>query len=173
MGKYKIKFKGKREGKYFYKFDIENSFFENFPESEIKKAKVKAEIELLITKDLLTLNIGLKGIVELQCDRCLDYFDYPISYQTILYVDFGEKNSDLSDADNKITIAKSKDEIELDKHFYDYLHLSLPYQKIHPIDEEGNSLCNQSMLNKIEEFSGKEEKKEIDPRWEKLKKIYN
>ena len=173
MGKFKIKFKGQEEGQYFYKFEIKDSFFNDYSESQIKKAEVNANIELLVTKDLLTFNINLQGHVELQCDRCLDYFDYPISYKTVLYADFGEENSDLSDADNKITLARLNDEIELDKHFYDYLHLCLPYQKIHPVNEKGVSLCNQTMIKKIEEFSAEKKKAEIDPRWDKLKSLYN
>ncbi len=173
MSKYKIKFRGLKEGRYNYKFEIGDMFFENYPESEIKKAEISAIVEMLINKDLLTFQISLKGTAELQCDRCLDFFDYPIDYQTELFADFGDENSDLSDADNKITISNKASEIILDKHFYDYLHLSLPYQKIHPDDENGQTTCNTKMIEKIEEYSSFEELKNTDPRWDKLKSLYN
>ena len=173
MSKYKIKFRGLKEGRHKYKFEIEDSFFEKFPESEIKKAKISGRVELLISKDLLTLNIELEGTAELQCDRCLDFFDSPIKYETVLYADFGDKNSDLSDADNKITITDKASEIVLDKHFYDYIHLSLPYQKIHPTDENGKSTCNTKMTKIIEKYSLKENNETVDPRWDKLKSLYN
>ncbi len=173
MGKYKIKFRGLKEGKHKYKFEIEDSFFEKYPESEIKKANIFAEVEMLISKDILTFDIKLKGTAEIQCDRCLDFFDFPISYKTILYVDFGEINSDLSDADNKITISNKAGDIVLDKHFYDYLHLALPYQKIHPNDKNGNSTCNKEMIKKIKEYSTCKETEITDPRWDKLKSLYN
>ena len=173
MSKFKIKYKGLKEGTYNYKFDIEDSFFEKYPESEIKKASVTAKVKMLITKDILTLDFSLNGTVELQCDRCLDFFNHPINYNAVLFVDFGENNSDISDVDNKITISHKVNDIVLDKHLYDYLHLSLPYQKIHPNDENGNSACNTKMLEKIEEYSYHEEKKDTDPRWDKLKSLYN
>ncbi len=173
MSKYKIKFRGLKEGKHRYQFKIDNSFFEKYPESEIKKAEISAEVEMLITKDLLTLNIKLEGTAELQCDRCLDFFDSPITYETVLYADFGDKNSDLSDADNKVTISNKASEIVLDKHFYDYLHLSLPYQKIHPDDENGKSTCNHEMIKKIDEYSSGKNSEPADPRWDKLKSLYN
>ncbi|NPA68155.1 MAG: DUF177 domain-containing protein [Chlorobi bacterium] len=173
MSKFKIRFRGLKEGKYNYKFEINDSFFENYPESEISKANIQAYINLSVTKDLLTLTFKFKGTVRLRCDRCLDFFEYGIKGNSILYVDFGEKNSDLSDADNKITISNTSEEIILDKHLYDYIHLNLPYQRVHPDDKNGNSTCNREMLNKIEEYSAGNEQKTTDPRWDKLKSLYN
>ena len=173
MSKYKIKFRGLGEGRHQYKFEIEDSFFEKFPESEIKKAQIFAEVEMLVSKDLLTLNIKLKGTAELRCDRCLDFFNYPILYKTALFADFGETNSDLSDADNKITINNKACEIVLDKHFYDYTHLSLPYKRFHPTDENGNSTCNTKMTKIIEKYALKGNNETVDPRWDKLKSLYN
>ncbi len=173
MSKFKIKFRGLEEGRHNYKFEIRDSFFENYPKSEIKKAKISADVEMLIVKDLLTFNIKLKGTAELQCDRCLDFFDYPIDFETVLYADFGDSDSDLSDVDNKITISNKANDIVLDKHFYDYLHIALPYQKIHPDDKNGNTTCNKKMTEKIEEYSLKKNNEKFDPRWDKLKSLYN
>ncbi|NOZ34317.1 MAG: DUF177 domain-containing protein [Chlorobi bacterium] len=173
MDQFKIKFRGLKEGTYNFKFNINETFFKKYPESEIKEAKVLAEVEMLITKDLLRFNIYLSGKAELQCDRCLDFFNSPINYETVLFADFGDNNSDLSDADNRITISNKASEIVLDKHIYDYLHLSLPYKKIHPKDKNGKSTCNKEMIKKIEEYSTYEETEITDPRWDKLKSLYN
>jgi len=173
MNNYNIEFRGLREDKHSYNFTITDDFFNKFEESEIKKGKVLIDVEMNLGKDLIILSISLKGDVEIQCDRCLDYFFQPISYKTKLFVEFGYENSDISDVDNKITISEKEDKIVLDKHFYDYIHLSLPYQRFHPEDKNGNSTCNTEMLNKLEELSTKKEEKEIDPRWDKLKNLYN
>jgi len=173
MNNYSIEFRGLSEGKHNYDFTITDNFFNNFEESEIKKGNVLINIEMIFIKDLIILNISLKGDVEIQCDRCLDYFYHPISYKTKLFVEFGSENSDISDVDNKIIISEKEDKIVLDKHFYDYIHLSLPYQRFHPEDKNGNLTCNIEMLNKLEELSTNENNKEIDPRWDKLKNLYN
>lgn len=173
MNSYSIEFRGLREDKHNYDFTITDDFFKKYEESEIKKGKVLINVEMDLRKDMIILNISLQGDVEIQCDRCLDYFYHPISYKTKLFVEFGYENSDISDVDNKITISEKEDKIVLDKHFYDYIHLALPYQRFHPEDENGNSKCNIEMLNKLEELSSREIKKEIDPRWDKLKNLYN
>ncbi|NPA45005.1 MAG: DUF177 domain-containing protein [Chlorobi bacterium] len=173
MNNYKIEFRGLREDKHNYNFKITDDFFNKFEESEIKKGEVLINVEMNLSKDIIILNISLKGKVEIQCDRCLDYFYQPISYKTKLFVEFGYENSDISDVDNRITISEKEDKIVLDKHFYDYIHLSLPYQRFHANDKNGNSLCNIEMLDKLEELSTKKEEKETDPRWDKLKNLYN
>lgn len=173
MYKFKIKFRGLSEDVHCYDFKITDDFFRQFPESEIKKGNVVANVEIQIRKDVLILDVFLKGNVQLQCGRCLDDYSQKIDFKTKLFIEFGEESSDISDVDNRIVLSKKEDEIYLDKHFYDYLHLSLPYQRFHPEDENGESECNIEMLNKLDELSSKKEENIIDPRWEKLKGLYN
>jgi uncharacterized metal-binding protein YceD (DUF177 family) len=172
MKKNKIRFNGLSEGRYDYDFKLQNGFFEGFEESEIRKGDIDVKVEMIISKDLLTLTFKILGRVEVQCDRCLEYFDHTIDYSTELYVEFGDKNSDLSDADNKIILNRNENEIVLDKHLYDYIHLSLPFQRVHPEDAEGNTTCNADMLKKIEDVNTGNNH-DIDPRWDKLKDLYN
>ena len=173
MNKYSINFRGLSEEQHSFEFIITDDFFKQFPESEIQKGNIVAIVEIQIRKDILVLEISLKGKVQVQCDRCLDSYLHSIEYSTKLFVEFGYESSDISDVDNKIILSKQEDEIELYKHFYDYIHLSLPYQKFHPEDENGNLTCNIEMLNKLDELSSEKEEKQIDPRWDKLKELYN
>lgn len=172
MNRIRIKFKGLKEGRYNYHFKIDDSFFAGFKETDIKKAEANVEAEMIIAKDLITFNFIIQGKISVQCDRCLDYFWQEINYQTELYVEFGDDNSDLSDADKKIVLSNNENEIVLDKHIYDYIHLSLPYQRIHPKNKNGSSTCNIEMINKLEEINS-DIKQETDPRWDKLKNLYN
>ena len=173
MNKYKIKFRGLKEGKYSYKFEVDDYFFSQFEESEIKKGKVTFDTEMIISNNFITLNITLNGEVVVPCDRCLDNFLQVIQYKTVLYVEFGYKNSDISDVDNKIILSEKENDINLDKHFYDYIHLSLPYQKVHPKDKNGQTTCNIEMINKMEELSSIDKNKDTDPRWDQLKSLLN
>lgn len=173
MDNYIIEIRGLKTGKHNYKFIVSDDFFNKYKESEIKKGKVLIDVEMNLIKDLISLNILIKGDVQIQCDRCLDYFYHPISYKTKLFVEFGVENSDISDVDNKIIISNKEDKLVLDKHFYDYIHLALPYQRFHPKDKNGKTECNIEMIKKLEELSTNNNEKTIDPRWEKLKSLYN
>jgi uncharacterized metal-binding protein YceD (DUF177 family) len=47
--------------------------------------------------------------------------------------------------------------------------LSMPIKKVHPGIEDGT--LDSGMLKKLKEFTDKEQKESIDPRWEKLKEL--
>jgi uncharacterized protein len=170
--KVRIKFKGITPGYHDYQFVLDDSFFSKFEESEIKEGTVQAKIQMIAAKDLLTFRFHLSGLVKIQCDRCLDNYLQAIEHETTLFVEFGEENSDISDADNRIMLSHKEHEIVLDKHLYDYVHLSLPYQRIHPENENGVSQCNSEMIKKIEELNNNETN-DTDPRWDKLKELFN
>lgn len=155
-------------GEYNYTFKLDNNFFEKYENSEIKKAKLVANVKLVKHRHTLKLDFDMSGKINVQCDRCLDYFDTQVRHKAELYVEFAEENSDLSDADNKITLSADSIEIVLDKHLYDYAHLSVPYRNVHKNKNE----CNAEMLKNLEEVNTNKENK-IDPRWDKLKTLMN
>jgi len=63
-------------------------------------------------------------------------------------------------------------ELDLQQHFYEYIHLALPIKRVHPDDQSGNSTCDPVMLKKLKELIV-EEKYENDPRWDELKRLMN
>ncbi len=97
-------------------------------------------------------------------------FDFPVECENRLLVKFGDTRDD-SDPDI-ITIPRDEHELDLKQYFYEFIHLALPIQRIHPDDAEGNSTCDPVMLQKLKEHLIEEEIK-IDPRWDELKKLMN
>lgn len=171
---YLLKFSGLSEGVHLFDYKVDKRLFQKFDSDEIHDADLFVDIKLTKRKEMLTLEFDIKGLVELACDLCLEHFKYEIKYKTELFVEFGEENSDLSDADQNITISFNENELILDQHIYDYVNLCIPYKKVHPKDENGNSTCDPEMIKKIKEYIQEEpEKSEIDERWNKLKNLYN
>ncbi len=175
LKKYSLYFRSLAIGVHEFKYILDDKFFEYFPQSEISRGRVKIIATVTVQTNSLSLEIRMKGEVKAQCDLCLDEFDLPVRYKTQLFVDFGEESSDITDIDEKMTIAFSENEIDLSQHFYEYVHLSLPTKRRHKKDENGNSQCNTEMLEKIKQFTINAEKEidENDPRWDKLKSLYN
>ncbi len=167
-GLYSIPLAGLKEGRYTYDFEIGDSFFEAFVESEIKKGKMRADVVLERRSTHLELTITIKGSGEVICDRCLEPFSLPIACTNKLFVkqgkDWDEKDPDL------ITMPLDEHEIDLGQYFYEYIHLALPIQRIHPEDKKGNNACNPEMINRMKNYLVDGEKK-TDPRWDKLKKL--
>jgi len=174
LKKYSLYFRSLSQGLHQFKYIADDKFFDFFPDSEVKQGKVLIKVNITVQTSNLILEILMKGTVKMQCDLCLDEFDLPIKYKANLFVDFGEISSDLTDIDEKLTLAFSENEIDLSQHFYEYIHLSLPTRRVHKKDENGKSRCNQEMIEKIKQFTINAQQEEvIDPRWEELKKLNN
>jgi len=167
LRQYAIPFTGLKEGKHDYEFVADNSFFEQFESSEVKKGLVNVKVEMIKHTQFLELQFEINGKVTVDCDRCLEPFVMRINHQAMLYVRFGEKTHEQSE--DLLILADSAYEVRLEQYIYEYIHLALPYQRIHP-EIEGISGCNPGMVEKLNAHKTDEsENASEDPRWEKLK----
>jgi len=169
LKKYRLNFRELDLGRHLFQFDIEDRFFSYFEKSDIQEGTLKARVELLKEERLTTLNVTIRGEVKVTCDRCLDHFMHPVNFTGTLYVKPEEEAWDDKDRVDVILVAADEAEVHLAQYFYESIHLSLPIKRVHPDDEEGNSTCDPEMLELLDQHQ--DEKKEIDPRWEKLKNI--
>jgi len=171
LRKYSIPFKGLVDGQHGFRFDIDKTFFDEFDSSEIKTGKLTAEINLLKEPQLLEIEFVIHGVVDVICDRCLDNFGLQIQYKGSLFFKFGEVNSELTD--EIILLSGGQTEINVAQYLYEFIHLSLPYTKVHPV-VDGISGCDPDMIEKLDALSIKGSVTEdSDPRWDILKEINN
>jgi uncharacterized protein len=171
LSQYTIPFSGLKEGKHLFEFTADYRFFAGFEQSEIEKGNLSVQIELEKRSTYMGLAFIIKGEVELICDRCLENYMQPLKSRNTLLVKFSEETIE-EDAEI-IYIHPTEHQIELAQLIYEFIVLSLPIRHVHPDDNDGNSLCDPSMLKKLDEYrafvSGKDEPE--DPRWNELRKI--
>ncbi len=173
LKKYSIHFGGVRQGNYNFEFVVKDNFFSPFPMSRIKQAEVFVKIKMNVKQNMIELIFNINGVVMIDCDICLDKINLPINYNTNLKIDFGEENSDITNVYDQITLAYNETEVQLAQHIYEYIHLSIPTKVVHQLDKDGKRTCNKSMLSYLEKLKPIENEEKIDPRWEKLKHLYN
>jgi uncharacterized metal-binding protein YceD (DUF177 family) len=169
-GSYTIGISGLKEGRHKFELEIDDKFFENFEESEIKEGSLIADIELEKRSSHMDLSIRISGKVKVCCDRCLEMFFYPVGCENRLLVKFGRKIGE-EDPDI-ISLAADEHELDLQQHLYEYIHLALPIKRVHPDDADGKSTCDPAMLKKLNDLLVEEED-ENDPRWDELRKLIN
>jgi len=169
-GSYTIPLSGLKEGHHTFKFEIGNEFFEKFEESEVKEGSLIAEIDIEKRSSHSDVKIRISGSVRISCDRCLEMFLQPVNCENKLLVKFGKS---LEDSDPDIlSIPSDEQELDLQQHLYEFIHLALPIRRVHPDDKKGNSTCDPIMLKKLEELIIDEDA-ESDPRWDELKRLMN
>ncbi len=170
-----IKYSGLKEGAHDFHFDLDDRFFEQF-DSDVNKGIVKVDINFVKKTNLLVLENSLHGEVEVECDRCLDPLNIPVFFTGKLFVkiqDAEPSEKDLSMDDEIMYVSTAESEINLDQYIYESVMLSLPYKKVHPDDEHGETTCNKDMIAKLDKHLVDEDKDDdtIDPRWETLRNL--
>jgi uncharacterized protein len=165
-----IPLSGLKEGRHTIDFEIDEEFFEQFDESEVKEGSLVANIEIDKRSSHLDLLIRISGSVRISCDRCLEMFFQPVICENRLLVKFGKSIEDIDP--DILSVPVDENELDLQQHIYEFIHLALPIKRVHPDDKNGVSTCDPVMLEKLNELIVEEEI-ENDPRWDELKKLMN
>ena len=151
-----IPFKGLSLGQHSFEFEIDDAFFSQFENAVVQKGKAFIQVELNKLNNLMECDVIINGEVAVECDRCLDEFYIPVSFEGKVIVslrgqvgeDYGQEEDDV----DVIFLHPSDDELDLAQYCYESIGLSLPLQKIHPNDANGNSTCNKEMLDKLNDL---------------------
>jgi len=167
---YAIAFKGLKEGKHEFDYQIGPSFFELFENSLIDQADIQVRITLEKRSSYMSLALVLKGTVRLTCDRCLELYDQPVKHNAVLIVKSGEGNNE--DEDEVIWLHPEDYQLNVAQIIYEYSCLSIPLRHVHPSGKEGQHGCNPEMLRKINEYRVSAAA-ENDGRWDQLKNLLN
>lgn len=166
MEEYIIPLKGLKAGKQEFQFLVDKTFFECFDDSDISNSEVDVSATANKSSQTIEMHFKLHGTVHVLCDRCLDEMDLEINGNYNLYLKFGEEFNEVDD--EVIIVPREEGFFDLSTFVYEFIKLSIPISKVH---QEGK--CNPEMLSHLVGEIKEEDKEDIDPRWEALKKLGN
>jgi uncharacterized protein len=169
LDQFRIPFKGLSLGEHEYEFQINDTFFEQegFTGSEIKNARVQVKLRLDKQETMLVLYFDIEANIGLECDRCLNAYTLPVKSEEKLIVKFDDTPYD--ETDDILVLNPSDTHIDIAQPIYEYVNLLVPYQRI-PCETNGDkSMCDQEVLNKLNEHAPNAGK--IDSRWDALKNL--
>ncbi|VXB43468.1 conserved hypothetical protein [Flavobacterium sp. 9AF] len=170
---YLIQFSGLKIGRHQFDYQLDNSFFEQFNYEDFNSVNVTVDLILEKKSNMLELNFKHKGIVNVPCDLTNEPFDLPIKGKLKLIVNFGESFND--ENEELLILPHGEFQLDVSQYVYEMIVLSVPAKRIHPGIKDGT--LKTDVLNKLDELSPKKEDKtagedkNIDPRWENLKKL--
>ncbi|MEJ7560353.1 MAG: DUF177 domain-containing protein [Pedobacter sp.] len=174
LKQFSIPFSGLKIGKHQFDFEIDNTFFDAYEYSLVKKGSLKAEVEVDKQETMLILLFQINGTIVLDCDKCLAEFNSPISIRERQIVKFAE--DDLQSDDLEIIMLNKKEsELNVADLIYEFITVGVPYIKICEQNGDGQK-CDQEMIAKLESLAvgshnEDEETQDEDPRWSALKKL--
>jgi len=159
-------------GTHDYQFKITDEFFELFENEMVEKGNLDISISLSKSETMIEMDFGIKGTVQLECDRSLDHFDFLIDAQKMMRYRLGDEYQELSD--ELMVIPKDSQLINIASLLFEFIGLEIPMKKLHPrfLEEEDEHDEDLLVVYTSEEANEDVDQEEtVDPRWEALKKL--
>ena len=181
LSKYKVELKNMLTDTCEYEYQLDNQFFTDLDSLEIQKGKLNVSLKVRKTSGIYQLDFHTEGAVIVTCDRCLDEMEQPIETSDTLKVKLGEEFAEIGDI---VVVPEEDGYINVAWFVYEFIALNIPMKHVHAPGK-----CNKDMVHKLNkhlrtagdeeendavvmpESEGEEEPREIDPRWNELKKI--
>jgi len=172
LKEFTIPFVGLKIGTHLFDYDINESFFEYFEYDDFNKSNLKVIVNLEKKTTLLEFHFEVSGTVNVNCDVTNEPYNQVIENEFDLVVKFGDDYND--ENIDILIIPHGEYEVNIQQYVYELIVLAMPTKRIHPGVEDGT--LDSEILNKLEELSPKikdtkEDKEDIDPRWNTLKKL--
>lgn len=167
LSKYDIPFVGLKMGSHHFFYTIEESFFELFENDNFQKPAINIDLEFE-KGNLFHLTFHVGGTFHTDCDRCSEEFELELNDLHHILVKYNDGILEQPNEEADILFIERNDtHINVAKLIYDFILLSIPMQKMHPDDAEGNPGCEIKYTEPV----NTEEENKPDPRWDALKGI--
>ncbi|WP_323757659.1 DUF177 domain-containing protein [Roseivirga sp.] len=172
--KYEIQIFKLSTGLHDFEFLLDDEFFELFDNDMISKGKLTANISLNKSETMIQTVFRIKGSIELECDRSLDLFDFPIDLERPFIYKLGNEHEELSD--EVMVIPRDTQQLNVASIMFEFIGLEIPMKKLHPRFQEEDDNSEEEVLmiyssEDDEENEDQENEESIDPRWASLKKL--
>ncbi len=137
--------------------------------------KLTADVSLQKSESMIQMIFKVEGTIELTCDRSLDLFDQPISFENTMIYKFGDEEKELSE--DVMIILNDTQTINIADLLFEFIGLQVPMKKLHPRFQEDDNDQEEGIMvysSTVDDSKTEEQQEEdVDPRWAALKKLKN
>ena len=168
LERFKIDLKALTEDVTPLEWELDDQYFEALEGAQLQQGSLHVSGSIRKAVGFFELVLHADGTVQVPCDRCLDPMAQPIATDLRTVVKLGDE---YTEDDEVITVAETDAVLDTAWLIYEAIVLAVPIQHVH---QPGD--CNDAMMRVLTEHStarssDADAEKEIDPRWEALKKL--
>lgn len=170
---YDIAFVGLKPGIHVFEYEINNKFFEPYHQQEFNNCVASVKLSLDKKNGFMLLKFDIDGSLEVTCDRCGNQLTKSLWDEFNILVKMVEEpdmmNAQEEDPD-VFYISRTESHINVEGWIYEFLSLSVPFQKMCSEEEMGGPQCNLEVLEKLKQMED-EAQKDRNPLWKGLDKF--
>ena len=171
---FEIAFVGLKPGIHEFNYELDAEFFKEKTGENIDEIVANVKLTLDKNNGFMILKFIVGGNAAVNCDRCgnplkVDLWD-EFNMVVKLTEDPQKANDEEEDAD-VFYIAKSESHIEVSDWLYEFAMLSIPMQHVCGTDANGQSLCNNEVLEKLAAMQVKVDEQRGNSIWKGLERF--
>ncbi|MEO8765855.1 MAG: DUF177 domain-containing protein [Ginsengibacter sp.] len=146
---FEIAFVGLKPGIHEFKYEVDNKFFANYSQADFTDCQ--ASIKLLLEKNtsFMLLKFEIGGSVNVICDRCgntlnMDLWDE--FNMVIKQIENPEEMNESEEDPDIFYISRTESHLHVADWIYEFVSLSIPFQRMCEVQEMGGPQCNKEIL---------------------------
>ncbi len=145
---YQIQHSSLEKGLHDFDFKVDKALFDRFENDEVQNPDIAVHVALDKRNHEYILDITADGTIDLQCDRCLDYFTHTVDAHQRLVMRLAEETEFDLDEDF-VTLDRDSNSVDIAYLIFETIVLSLPLKRVHPLDGNGEYTCNSEVTKYI------------------------
>lgn len=162
---FEIAWQGLKPGESVFEYEINDKFFtEDDPERDFED--LDAQITLTFDKknNFFLCHFDIDGSVTVPCDRCGDSFKLRLwdEFDLMIKLLGAEEAEDIDEDADVVYVPRSETVINFRDWIYEFLMLSIPLQRIHPLKSDETDGCNPETMKLLNQLSVSEDEPKSD-----------
>ena len=174
LTEYTLPIQGLKNGLHTYKFKVNKAFFTHFENSPIENGLFDLTVILDKRDSILELDFDFEGHIATDCDRCTNAIQLPFGgYQKLIIKRIDE---DVDEDVDIIFLSPDVFEFNIAKYVYEFICLSMPFNKVYDCENDNPRPCNMDILTRLGFFdtpSVSEPKKSKKNPFDDLRNMFN
>jgi len=146
---FEIAFVGLKPGVHEFRYEVDNRFFANYNQSDFTNCHANIKLALEKNTSFMMLKFEIGGNVDVICDRCgntlnMDLWDE--FNMVIKQVENPEEMNESEEDPDIFYISRTESHLHIADWIYEFVSLSIPYQRRCDEKEIGGPQCNKEIL---------------------------
>lgn len=177
MGKrreFEIAFVGLKPGIHEFTYTVDDKFFAEVENREFTNCTATVKLQFDKKSSFMLLKFEIGGKADVVCDRCgntltMDLWDE--FNMVVKMVDNPDEMNQQEEDPDVHYISRTESHLDVSDWIFEFVSLSVPFQKSCKEEEMGGPQCNKEVLDKLKEMEANEAARNANTIWKDLDKF--
>ncbi|MEO7446432.1 MAG: DUF177 domain-containing protein [Ferruginibacter sp.] len=171
---FEIAFVGLKPGIHVFNYELGDKFFKEKGAQDIENGEASVKLTLEKNSGFMLMKFDVDGKANVSCDRCgnpLNMSLWDEFKMLVKMVDNPEEMNNQEEDPDVHYITRTESHLDVSDWLYEFVLLSIPMQRMCPLEEIGGPRCNLEVLEKLKAMEAKTTDSNAGNLWKGLEKF--